>query len=174
MPFNFFANFFRQRAVVQQIFVQSELDSSLSGCAVGEPIRRARQQFFHYFAAGSRRVANVVSEFVKRIENPRCGRRSVQPDAVRDPAVLVGIIRQQHGNSALRRRRSCQTQPARCQIGYEITPAGLNGVPGNWTLRKFISIRLRLECQRSGQKSAINLRQCNIHRDVASRQSFAS
>ena len=91
--FDSFPDLLRQRAVMKQIVVQLELNPSPSGGAVGQPVRRACQQFAHDFAAGPRRVANVISEFVKRIEDPRRRCRSVQPDAVRDPAVLVGIVR---------------------------------------------------------------------------------
>ena len=97
-------------------------------------------------------------------------RRRIQPDPVPEPAVPVGIVGDNHGDPAFRRRCPPQNGPVLHQVGDEIDAVRDGFVPDNGALDPIIQRLGTLEGDRAGENPAIHLRQCDIHGQVPGRK----
>ena len=94
----------------------------------------------------------------------------IQPHAIGQPPVLVGIIGQHQRDPARAFVRGAQLGPVLRQFRHEFHPVALCAIGGDRALRGLVEKRLALEAHRAAQNPPVDLGQGHVHGDVARRK----
>ncbi len=128
------------------------------------------KQHFDQRLAIIRQIVDPIARLPHRLEQAHGARRRVETDAVGDPAVAVGIVGEHDRDPPLGHRRGAEARPGRCKRGGEGNPVLRRGEADDIALGRRIEAPARLERDGPAQHAAIELRQGDVHRQIARRQ----
>ncbi len=97
----------------------------------------------------------------------------IQPDAVGEAAIAVGVVGQHQGYAAIADRGAAQAGPLGGQVGHKLNAIGHGFVADHVGFQGFTALAGRLERHGAGDDAAIDLRQGHVHGDVAGRKAEA-
>ena len=129
----------------------------------------AQQQGHEGIAVGGqrRRLAGVPALRVQRVQDVHRGGRGVQPHAVGQAGVVVGVVGQHQGHALVRHGLAAQHAPAPGQLGHPGDALGLGLVAHHVGLRALAAPGQAFEADGAGQDAAIHLGQHHLHGQVA-------
>ena len=159
-----------QGGVVLEVDLERQDLAALAPDPVGEPVRRPGRQAGHQGLGRLGGALDAVALGGEAAEHGRRGGRGVEPHAVGQPPVAVGVVGQHQGHPALRARRAAQARPGGREVGHEGHAVGPGAVGRHGALRGPVEARLALERHRAGKDPAVHLRQRHVHGDVARRE----
>ncbi len=159
-----------QRVPEQLVVDEGQRLAALPPRPVGQPVRRPGLQPRHQRGAVRGRVRDPISGFPQRPQHPRHARRRVEPDAVRQPPIPVGVVRQHDGHAPLGHRLAPEPGPGRGQPRGEGDARALGPVGGDPALGRRVDPGLGLEADGAREDPPVHLRQRHVHGDVARRE----
>ena len=159
-----------QRGILGLIGVQRHQHAALARETVGQPVGRASHHLVHKVLGIFRDIRDLVARIRQVVQRQLRGRRRVQPDAIGEPPILVGIVGQHQRDLAIGRGNRAQLGPIGRQFGHEIHPPAVGLIGGDGAFGGRIEIGFTLEADRARQDAAIHFGQGHIHRDIAGRQ----
>ena len=95
---------------------------------------------------------------------------SIQPDAIGQPSIFVGIVRHDQRDFAVGGTGTTQTRPVGGKFDHELHPIAQRFVGGDGAFGRLVKERLTLEADRARQDAAVHFWQGHVHRDVAGRE----
>ncbi len=117
-----------QLAIVDLVIRHRKTLATLFESPICQPVRWPRHDPIHQISAVIRQVSRRVTRAIKRAQNINRSRRRIQPNAIRQPSIFVGIIRQHQRHFAIRVRRCRQFRPIRRQFSHKRDPPTVSAV----------------------------------------------
>ena len=133
-------------------------------------IGRPGQQAVDQRVAVRRQVFDAVFRPRHGAQQGHRAGRGIEPDAVADAPVAVGIVGEHQSDAPLGRGPAAQLRPGGGEIGDEGDAVGRRQVPDHRCLGRRVEPGLGLEGHGAGQHAAVYFRQGDVHGDVASDQ----
>ncbi len=137
-------------------------------------VRGAAAQDVDQRLARDRRVADIISGRAHRFQHGGGAGGRVEPDAIAQAPIAIGIVRQDQRHLALFWGRTAQARPMGGEIGGEGDVFRIGRMADQRTFGAGIEARLLLEGDGAGKQAAVDLGQGDIHRQVARRQAPAA
>ena len=135
-------------------------------------VGRARREPLDQRVAVRRNVIDGIAGIRQRPQHADRARRRIEADAVAEPAVLVRVVGEHDGDPPLGRRRPPESNPVGRELRHEFDPVRLRLVGDDVGLGQRVAPRDALERHGAADNAPVDLRQRDVHRDIARRQSL--
>ena len=156
------------RQGVESLTIGAQAQSDLAGPikraeVVGHPARHQP----HQRGAVLWGIADGIARLAKRPHDRRGARRRIETDAVADPAVAIGIVGKHERDPPLGGRQGAQPRPVGGEVGDERDAIGEHLRHDDAAFGQRIEALGRLEGHRAGEQPPVQLRQSDVHGEVA-------
>jgi hypothetical protein len=133
-----------------------------------EVVRGSGRQKRHQARRIRRDSVETVSRAAERGEQGDATLGRVEPDAVRQAPVAVGVVGNNQGNPSVGRPCAAQPHPAGGEIGRRLDPVGSG--PAHDGSEAGSGIARLLERDRVGEDATVDFRHHDVHRQIAGRE----
>ena len=155
-----------QRIIMALVNIQRQNLPAAPIRPIREPVRRPLHHRVHQ-CLGVVRNGHAVAVIAQQSQNMHSRRRRIEPNAIRQPPVFVGIIGKHKGDLFIRLSRGAKCGPTRRKLRDPLNAVANSAVGGNWAFGCLIEIGFTLKANRAGQDAAIDLRKGDVHGDIA-------
>ncbi len=155
------------------VLVQAQALVARAQVQAVEVVGHATEQFMDQSrAAVGQSIRQRIALGLQRAQDIQRRRRSVQADAVADATVTGRVVGQHQGDTFFRIRHPRQLDPAPRQFGDEIHALGRGAIAHHVGLAALAAPGQILEADRPADDAPVQLRQGNVHGQVAGPQAL--